>query len=504
MNKKKRKTVIKTTTKIIIVLLLLICSQYILTGVYVGKEIIGGIEQKKALFSVSANTEGVNSSSTEDPNAGQYLRLSNTLTENSIPYRSESKVGYGKLRVNETDDNHTKISIKIEGANYPFDYGIFAHANSEVYYDVAEYSEKYHTLTAYVGLNTTSKSGDGVKFWIYTSNKDTFIASGNENWELQKEVDTTPGTNAEFIKIDITGAKYLRLQAYQKSGNGNDHSVYVNPMLITDEYQEDENEFKNVEFYDQEIKKYANKDLSDPNYELLVLQRKFISNLGDYALKRFISEDPNNKATIEWLMNDLENLRYFVLGGTPNGGYFNALKQLTRLLTAHKEDFNDTTEISEAGKALLDQKQLNWPKTKGNLYKRMAITLSLTHSSTVSLWMQPGAKENQSDAVVRYEQYKKMYNEGKFKATDSVDITPWFETYSIEEMRYVMHVMLDDEEVIWLNEYTQSKIDAEPNRAWSYLTPHPYMATLFIMQKKTKTILMTYLKLETKNYGIME
>lgn len=473
MNNEKRKKESKIATKITIILLFLICSQYILTGVYVGKEIIGEIANKKALFSVSAVD---NNETAKDPNEGQYLRLSNTLTENSIPYRSESRVGYGKLRVNEVDDNHTKISIKVEGANYPFDYGIFAHANSDVYYDVAEYSEEYHTLTGYVGLNTTSTSGDGVKFWIYTSDKETFTREGNENWELKKEVDITPGKNAEFIEVDITGAKYLRLQAYQKAGNGHDHSVYVNPMLITDDYEEEESEFKNVDFYDQEIKKYANKDLSDPNYELLVLQRKFISSLGDYALKRFISEDPNNKATIEWLMNDVENLRYFILGGAPTGGYFNALKQLTRLLEAYKDDFNDTTEISEAGKALLDQKQLNWPKTKGNLYKRMAITLSLTHSSTIALWMQPSAKENQSDAVVRYEQYKTMYNEGKFRATDSVDTTPWFETYTIEEMRYVLHVLIDDEEVIWLNEYTQSKIDAEPNRVWAYLTPHPYMA----------------------------
>lgn len=476
MNNQKIKIATKIATKITIILLFLICSQYILTGVYIGKEIIGGITKEKSLFSVSAVN---NNETTEDPNKGQYLRLSNTLTENSIPYRSESRVGYGKLRVNEIDDNHTKISIKVEGANYPFDYGIFAHANSEVYYDVSKYSEKYHKFTAYVGLNSTSTSGDGVKFWIYTSNKDTFYSSGTENWEVKKEVDITPGKNAEFIEVDITGAKYLRLQAYQKTGNGHDHSVYVNPMLITDKYKEDENEFKSVEYYDQKIKDYANKDLSDPNYELLVLQRKFRSNLGDYALKRFISEDPNNKATIEWLMNDLENLRYFILGGTPTGGYFNALKQLTRLLGEYKNDFNDTTEISEAGKALLDQKQLNWPKTKGNLYKRMAITLSLTHSSTIALWMQSGPKENQSDALVRYEQYKTMYNTGKFKATDSVDITPWFETYTIEEMRYVMHVMLDDEEVFWLNEYTQSKIDAEPNRAWSYLTPHPYMAYIF-------------------------
>ncbi len=64
--------------------------------------------------------------------------------------------------------------------------------------------------------------------------------------------------------------------------------------------------------------------------------------------------------------------------------------------------------------------------------------------------MQPAAAENQSDSIVRYKQYKDMYNAGMFKATDTVNITPWFETYNIEEMRYVMQTMIDDEEVIWL------------------------------------------------------
>ena len=105
----------------------------------------------------------------------------------------------------------------------------------------------------------------------------------------------------------------------------------------------------------------------------------------------------------------------------------------------------------------------------------MAITLSLTHSSRVGLWMQ-NSEFNQSDSVNRYALYKQMYNNGQFKATDTVDITPWFEAYNIEQMRWVLGTLIDDEEVIWLNEYTQSRIDKAPGSVWSLLTPHPYMA----------------------------
>ena len=483
MNTKTKSTKIKFVTKFSIILLLLTFLQFLLTGVSVKTTLGNRILKKKILSSVLASNDTqstTNTTTSKNQNEDQYLRLTD------IEWMTESRAGYDQLRKNQTDNNGTKISIKREGAFYTFDNGIWAHANSNIYYDISEYSQKYHYLTMYVGLNQTARSGDGVKFWIYTSNSETFHSSGQDYWTQQKnliddslEVDSLPGSEAKLVKIDISGAKYLRLQAYQKSGNGSDHSVYVNPMLITDEYKEQESQIPTVAEFDEKIKNYKNKDLSDPNYELLVLQRKFISSVGNYALQRFIEEDTSNAQTIEWLMNDLENLRYYILGGAPTGSYFNSLKQLTRLLKEYKSDFNIQEQISDEGKAILEKKHSNQPTTKGNLYKRMAITLSLTHSSQIALWMQPSAKENQSDAVKRYEQYKYMYENDMFKATDSANITPWFETYTIEEMRYVMHVMLDDEETIWLNEYTQSKINAAPASAWSLLTPHSYMAYIW-------------------------
>lgn len=444
--------------KIIAILALLICVQYIFTGI------------KKDYGKTFANTDenNTNAQTQEDINEGEYLRLGE-----DIPWRSESRPGWGQLKLNQDGDGN-KLSVMREGAYYTFDHGIWAHATSELYFNVAEYSEKYNRLVMYVGLNRTSTAGDGVKFWIYTSSEDTFYTSGPTHWTLQSDENKvyTRGQDAVKIEIDITGAKYLRFTANQISGNASDHSVYIEPMLISEDYKEKESTFPSVDDYDKEIEKCTNKDLSNPEYELLVLQRKLVSNVGSYALERMIEEDSANLETLNWLMNDVENLRYYLMGGEPTGGYYNSIKELTRLYKTYRTDFADTTPIN-GGK-----------DTKGNLYKRMAITLSLTHSSRIALWMQPSATENQSDSVKRYALYKKLYDEGKFKvteqgekgATQTIDITPWFENYNIEEMRWVLGTLIDDEEILWLNEYTQRRIDEAPASAWGLLTPHPYMA----------------------------
>lgn len=299
----------------------------------------------------------------QDPNEGQYIRLTDT---EKLPILTSNVGYYNTVKINQ-DHNGNKLAVKIEGSYYTFDYGLFAHANANIYYDVSKYSEKYHYLTMYVGMNRTSNAGNGVKFWTYTRNEENFVATGTGNWELKNETESLPGQNATFVKIDIRGAKYIRLQVNDNGANGNDHAVFINPMLITDDYREETNGLPDISEYDQKIKDYPNKDLSNPEYELLILQRKFVSNVGNFALKRMMDENPENEEAINWLMNDVKNLRYYILGGEPEGGYYNSLTQLIRLYKAYKDDFK-ITETTKYGTVL------------GDLYTRMAIAMSLTHS----------------------------------------------------------------------------------------------------------------------------
>ena len=184
-------------------------------------------------------TEQNNTAETADPNEGKYIRLTDT---EKLPIKKSNVGYYGSVKINQ-DYNGNKLSVKREGAYYTFDYGLFAHANANIYYDVREYSQKYNTLTTYIGLNRTSTAGNGVKVWIYTSDKDTFYETGSQNWTLQNaETDTNrvimPGQDAIFEEVDITGAKYIRIQIADNGSNASDHAVLIDPMIIIKgEYQ---------------------------------------------------------------------------------------------------------------------------------------------------------------------------------------------------------------------------------------------------------------------------
>lgn len=394
------------------------------------------------------------------------------LTYNTESYRylsdidyikEQSNVAWGSILLDQSADtkiNNGLITLIVDGKKTPFIKGVFAHATSTVVYDISSYD--YDFFTAYLGVDASRENnGNGVKFAIYTS-------TDGENWDLRtaEKPPVLKGTSeALSVKIDIKGVKYLKLYAHNNGNESSDHAVYADAKLIKEDYVEDTSTvdfIKTVEEYDNIL---ANTNVSNAlvSNELTVLQREFVKNVGYDVLQAFVRYNDDNKQAISWLMNDLKNLKLYITGGAPEGSYINSIKVLSELYKNYKQDFNNT-EVTKYGTVL------------GDLYTRMALSLSLTHSKLVGLWMQASQPENQSNAVVRYALYKQMHADGHFVVTDSIDITKWFESYSIEEMRFVMNNNIDDEEILWLNEYTQSFVDKNPNQPWKYLTPHPYMA----------------------------
>ena len=381
------------------------------------------------------------------------------------------RVGWDAFRKDEVNGGG-EISVKIEGAYYSFDRGLWAHASSTIVYDLRAYDYDY--FTAYIGLNqTAASSSNGVIFRIYTSTDGTnWNIKYNEASEGNPSKVSKPGENATFVKIDIKNEKYLKLEADSNGGNGSDHSVYADAKLIKEGYKEPGEELvPSIENLDQEIKtKYANADLeTNSEYELTLLKRELIDRAGNYALKRFLSTSKENEATFRWLTSNVDNLRLYLLGGTPDGGsYFNSLTQLSRLYNEYSNDFTNSEKIVN------DWCPTNM--TKGDLYKKMAISLSLTHTQNVGLWMQAGATENKSDALRRYAIYKYMYENGMLNTglVGNWDITKWFEALQVEEMRFVMNNLIDDEEILWLNTYVQDRLNQY--KQGKYLTPHPYIA----------------------------
>ncbi len=431
---------------------------------------------------------------------GKYYISKNSEVEGMCKYlsdieydRAKSSVGWGSITLDsnlETQYNHGLITLLLNGEKTYFLKGISAHATSTLIYDISE--ESYDYFSAFVGVDESrGNNGNGVKFAIYTS-KD-----GNE-WELKSNVDSKVlkgNSNAEFVEVALGDAKFLKLEADQYGSNSSDHSVYANAKLYKSGYEEKRAEdvdfIKTVEEYDKDLKdKTLDEQLTEQN-ELILLKRTFVNNVGYNLLQAIVNQDEDYKDAVEWLMGDIKNLRLYVLGGEPDGGsYYNSIKELSRLYKTYKGDFEDPTPTNNKWCPGL---------TRGEVFKKMAISLSLTHATKVGYWAQIDHPSNRSDSVERYRIYKELYTGGKFIVARNVsedgktitpklkedgvtpvqDHTPWFEALTVEEMRYVMNNITDDEELIWLNAYTQKRIDANPGQEEKYLQPHTYIAYIW-------------------------
>ena len=378
--------------------------------------------------------------------------------------KDKTTVASGHTVKLDKNDSDKLISLKINGETQEFIKGLCAWATSEIVYDLRDYNYDY--FTSYLGVDISQQSNyfnTGVKFYIYTSDN-------GENWNEKYSTDTLYGwSEAKYVKLDIKGAKYLKLVADENSPNWwaewYDEAVYADAKLIKEGYVEDNTStvdfIKTVEEYDKIIKKHQGEEITG-EYELALLQRELVKNVGYDILQSFVRCYDTNKETVQWLMSDVENLRLYILGGEPDGNYISSLQVLTRLYTTHKDDLNNKN-LTEHGTVY------------GELYRKMMITISLTHSAQVALWMDTTSPENQSDPVKRYEIYKQLHADGKFVVSENQDHTPWFEDLKVEEMRYVFNNIIDDEEILWLNEYTQNYINANPGKEEEYLQPHHYM-----------------------------
>lgn len=341
-----------------------------------------------------------------------------------IPY-SKGEVEWGNIALDKTQTN-TPLTLMSNGTATVFEKGIWAHATSTIEFDISKYNN-FDYFTTYYGLNTTANNvGNGVKFYVYTS------VDGND-WTLRTEEDPPAiksANNAVRLKIDIRGVNYLKLYAYNNGSNASDHAVWADAKLITEDYIE--NYMFPVEEYDTIIKNYYSAGPIKDELKLTLLQRNFIKNIGQKPLGAFLKADPKNKEMLEWFLNNEEALRLWTMGGKPLGTYEKALQVLSNLYHTYKDDLSNENLTA------------NGTKYK-DLYLKMMLSLSLSHSVNVGLWV---GGNQLSDAVVRYDIYKQMHLNNKLGSN------AMFESYTIDEMRYVMATNIDDEEILWLRDYS--------------------------------------------------
>ena len=380
--------------------------------------------------------------------ATENLADGNTANESKFVYLSDvsydqnkSFAGAGKgIHLDENQDNQM-ITLKVNGASTPFIKGVCAWAISEMVYDLSEYDYDY--FTSYLGIDISEQStyfNSGARFLIYTSDD-------CENWELKYTSDTLYGwSESQFAKVDIKGAKYLKLIAHDNGNGGQywsnwyDETVYADAKLVKEDYVEDTSKLdfiKTTDEYNEIIKENYNNEITG-DYELTLLQREFVNNVGYDVLQALAKYKSEYKETISWLMNDKETLKLYLVGGKPEGSYLNSIKVLTQLYTKYKSDLDNET-VTKYGTKL------------GDLYRTMILALSLTESGNVYLWVDGSVP---SDACTRYEIYKKLHaHEGQDEELIENKVV---EALTVEEMRWVMNTVIDDEEILWLNDFVRN------------------------------------------------
>ncbi len=372
----------------------------------------------------------------------------------------QSSVGYDELRI-DTNMEGTPIILKLENNYFSFKKGLFAHATSTLVYDISEYDE-YKYFTTFIGLNNTSGRGNGVIYHFYTS-------PDNATWtEYGEPIAKLPLEEATFVSIPLENVKYIKLVADSNGSNAADHSVYADAKLVT----EVNGNFvlEPLEQIDAEVKsKYNGQAVIDEELEYSILKRSLVKKVGQYTLNSFYNESEDHVRTLNWLLDNPDVLKFYVLGGNPDGGnYYNSLSILSKLYKEYASDFENTDLLNNPTYPTM---------TYGELYKKMAVSIALTHSQRVGLWMQNSANgENNADPLRRYAIYKYMHKNNMFKITESMDMTHTFEDLHIQEMRILISNSIDDEEILWLNRYVQDNVDRNPNNVWRYTTPHPYIA----------------------------
>lgn len=270
---------------------------------------------------------------------------------------------------------------------------------------------------------------------------------------------------------------------------------------------------KTVEEYDALIKeKYtpgAGVEMTQ-EVEYLALCRNLVNNVGYNHLLAYFNASTNERAFINWLF-EYENIKQYTEAGEPDGGsYTTSMLVLYQLYTAHKEDLSDNRAT---GKGV----------TFAHMYRNLMFSISHTHATTVGLWVSKSSDNNMpnnSTGVGRYEIYKRMMiadveldgyaPEESYQESYLDDI---FYTLEMEEMRYVVNGIIDDESVEWFEWYvrTQNNNNRSGYGLISYLNGYNYLLDKYYDDEEYwddkynfKAFGMTYSKSYPKSWVVLE
>ena len=290
------------------------------------------------------NQLNFNSTEAKDTNANAKANATDMVYLSDIPYMPG--ISYTSYSTIQLDKNLSGglITLNVDGKKKMFMKGILAHANATVAYDLSGYNYDY--LTAYLGIDASvGSAGNGVRFEVHTSDD-------GKTWTLRERVNNNAvfkgDGNAFFLKYPVTNVKYIKFVIQNCGNESNDHSVLADAKLIKDGYEEPSSTvdyIKTVEQYDEIIKSFQSSNLTREQ-ELVVLQRDFVNNATYDLLQNMATFNSSFNETIKWLMTDLDNLKLYIMGGKPDGGYYKSMVELSRPYTNYKDDFLISTSLN--------------------------------------------------------------------------------------------------------------------------------------------------------------
>ncbi len=374
--------------------------------------------------------------------------------------------------VADKTDKGAKLSVKVDGSAMYFDKGLYTPTPKSVIYDISGLNYRY--FFSNIAVQSGTSANGRVLFGVDLSNSAT---GGWVNKYTSAEM--TSNDSAKQVRIEVGEYKYIRIRADFAEGTRiTAAAVWADAKFTDSETNEIEYLVKSVDEYDNLIKtKYADADLSDSAFELALLQRNYVSKFGTnghITLHNYIKSSAQNAQAFSWLFDNLDVLRMYTTGGTPDNtniylknntynpaSWSNSLKVLTNLYSVYKDDLNDNT-ITDTG------------KRRGDIYQKMMISISLTYSKRVRFWIYDigpdntlNKTDNDSNAIDRYAAFKKIWLAGKLD-------NAVFENIEVEEMRYIMTTLLPDNEIEWLLDYWKWKGTKGPYSLMKYLFAYEF------------------------------
>lgn len=336
---------------------------------------------------------------------------------------------YGTVK-NDTNSSGAKIKLKVNDSYITFDKGLFAHASSDVIYDVeSQISKGFDTFIAYAGVDASQGGKGSVKFIIS-------VSEDNKKWTQVQTTDVvTSASNSIKIQQKLPqGTKYLRLQADKNGDNGNDHAVYGDAVLVSDEYLNFaiESGIKSVEDLDKEIIALGENAISvAKSYGHKLYQREFVNRVGYDVLERIIRDEPQFVESIKYLFENEKALSYFIETGVGDNGdsYLTVLQNFDSIYKKYENEIKNDEEY------LL----------------KLAVTTSWAFAKDVYFWAGSDAPQ---DVVERYEIYKSFTND-KDTLWSEAEIE-FFKKQSPAMLKYTLNTRQNNDEIKWFADYIKN------------------------------------------------